>query len=428
FVVRGDSAEEPMLRLMRCIKQGNTVEEVPNLSWKDKNGTAHHNELAWVPSSLDDIPLDYSYPVRSVIKYRSLSSVVPFGNWMDYPITAVFTCRGCTMNCRSCGGSSFFFRQTCKRARVAYRSPALLANDIYSIQRYLNGPVFIIGDIRQPGEDYANALLQNIRRRGTAGPIVLELFAPADRSFFHEVSKAIPHYNVQMSPESHSEEVRYAFGKHWPNAGIDDTIRAAMENNCRRFDLFYMIGLPKQDRRSVMDTVDFLGRLPSEFGKSGQLHPHISPLAPFVDPGSQVFERPEEHGYRLLHHTLEDHRRALLAPAWSHMLNYETQWLSRAEIVDVTYEAALGFNESKRASGLITSQAATGVKARIERDRNLLLRLDSQRADGKQDFSEETIAELRVAATISKSELEWPAKSLVRSIPRILWNLCRSRV
>ena len=40
---------------MRGIENGSDLEGVPNLSWKDKDGVAHHNNLSWVPSDLDDI-------------------------------------------------------------------------------------------------------------------------------------------------------------------------------------------------------------------------------------------------------------------------------------------------------------------------------------------------------------------------------------
>lgn len=426
FVVRGDSTEEPMLRLMRSIESGAGFEDIPNLSWKDKDGVAHHNTLSWVLSDLDGIPLDYNYPVKSVIRYRSLSGLVPFSNWMDYPITAVFTCRGCTLNCRSCGGSRYSFKRMCNREAVAYRSPSLIADDIYSIQRYLNGPVFIIGDIRQPGEDYAEELLAAMEKRGVNGPIVLELFAPAGEDFFKKVSKVIPHYNIQISPESHDEEVRYAFGKHWRNVDIEDTIKASIENNCQRFDLFYMIGLPKQDYRSVMDTVAYMRKLFMEFNGQGKVHPHISPLAPFIDPGSQVFEKPEEYGYRLLCRTLEEHRQALLSPAWSYMLNYETDWLCRNEIVNATYEAALGFNESKREFGLISFRTADEVVERIKRDMNIIKELDRQMEQYGQASWYDEERELCLAATVSKKELEWPARSFVRSMPRILWNLIKN--
>lgn len=426
YVVRGDSTEGPVLSLMQGIKRGSGFEEVPNLSWKDRNGVINHNELSWIPSQLNDIPLDYNYPVKSVIRHRSLSGLVPFNNWKDYPITAVFTCRGCTMNCRSCGGSRYAFKKTCNRDDVAYRSPTMIADDIYSIQRYLNGPVFIIGDIRQPGEAYTDELLDAMKKRGVNGPIVLELFAPAGEDFFEKISRVIPHYNIQISTESHDEEVRYAFGKHWRNLDIENTIKAAMKKNCQRFDLFYMIGLAKQDYQSVMDTVTYMRGLFKEFDGHGKVHPHISPLAPFVDPGSQIFERPEEHGYKLFYRTLEEHRQALLSPAWSYMLNYETDWMSRQEIVNATYESALGFNEAKREFGMISSRAADQVATRIRKDMDIISELDRQMDQyGKASWHDEE-KELCLAATISKRELEWPARSFTRSMPRILWNLIRN--
>ena len=423
FVVRGDSAEEPMLQLMRRLKSGRTFDDVPNLSWKDGQGTVHHSSLSWVPSELNDIPLDYAYPVKSVIKYRSLADMLPFNNWLDYPVTAVFTCRGCTLNCHSCGGSRFAFKQMCQRDKVAYRSPRLIAQDIHSIQRYLSGPVFIIGDIRQPGEAYATELLNELKEIGTSGPIVLELFGAAGKDFFRRVKEAIPHYNIQMSPETHVEEVRHAFGKGWKNSDIESTILAAQENGCRRFDLFYMIGLPKQDQRSVMETVDYSSHLLKEFGSS-VLHPHISPLAPFIDPGSQVFENPEEYGYRLFCRTLEQHRQALLSPSWGRMLSYETRWLNRQAIVDSTYEAALALNQVKKEAGLIDARTAAKVEARIRRDMGLVAELD-QRLKDYAESPESREEELTIAATILKQELQWPARSFLRSMPRILWSLCR---
>jgi B12-binding domain/radical SAM domain protein len=426
FVVRGDSTEEPMLQLMRRIKAGAPVEDVPNLSWKDKQGAAHHNSLSSVPSNLDDIPLDYAYPVRSVIKYRSLSGMLPFSNWLDYPITAVFTCRGCTLNCHSCGGSRFAFKEMCNRDKVAYRSPDLVAEDIHSIQRYLRGPVFIIGDIRQPGEDYADRLLEAMGKKGVNGPVVMEVFGPADENFFRGVRKVIPQFNIQMSAESHDEDVRRAFGKGWRNVDVEETIKAALENDCRRFDLFYMIGLAKQDRKSVMDTVDYSVRLMKEYGGKSGLHPHISPLAPFIDPGSEVFERPDDYGYKLFCRTLEEHRKALLSPSWSQMLSYETKWLDRREIVDATYEAALGFNQMKRECGLITSKVADQVEARTKRDMSLVEDIERRTQEHGGASWEQDEKELSMAATCLKEELQWPARSFLRSMPRILWSLCRA--
>jgi len=154
------------------------------------------------------------------------------------------------------------------------------------------------------------------------------------------------------------------------------------------------------------------------------LHPHISPLAPFIDPGSQVFDRPEDYGYRLFYRTLEEHRQALLSPTWSQMLSYETQWLSRQEIVDVTYEAAVRFNQIKKECGLVSSRMAEQVESRIKKDLRLIGEIDRRaREDGGESWAEEK--ELSVAATCLKEELQWPARSFLRSMPRIIWSLCR---
>jgi hypothetical protein len=237
------------------------------------------------------------------------------------------------------------------------------------------------------------------------------------------VKHAVPQYNIQMSPETHDEEVRRAFGKGWKNRDIESTIQAAQENGCRRFDLFYMIGLPGQDRQSVMRTVDYSHGMLKEFG-SAVLHPHISPLAPFIDPGSQVFERPGDYGYRLFCRTLEQHRQALLAPTWGRMLSYETRWLNRQEIVDSTYDATLALNLVKKETGLINARTAAHVETRIRRDMKLVAELD-QRLKGRGESPESREEELTVAATVLKQELQWPARSFLRSMPRILWSLCR---
>ena len=219
--------------------------------------------------------------------------------------------------------------------------------------------------------------------------------------------------------------MRRAFGKGWRNIDVEETIRAAITNNCRRFDLFYMIGLPKQDRNSVMGTVDYMGALLREHGEGNVVHPHISPLAPFIDPGSQVFDRPEEFGYRLFHRTLEQHRQALISPAWSHMLSYETNWMSRQGIVDATYEAAIGFNQAKAQSGVIRPEEANQVEARIRKDMELIEALDRRVAEHGQLSWRQDEEGLALGATCLKRELQWPARSFIRSMPRILWSLCR---
>ena len=80
-------------------------------------------------------------------------------------------------------------------------------------------------------------------------------------------------------------------------------IETLVGSGCKRVDLFFMIGLPHQDYPSVMETVDYCGELMTRFGGQRQRRvlPLIAPLAPFIDPGSAIFEDPEKYGYRFFY-------------------------------------------------------------------------------------------------------------------------------
>lgn len=430
FVVRGDSTETVVLQLMERLKNGGTMNDIPNLTWKDSKEEPHFNDLSCVPADLDYVPLDYSYPVRSVLKYQDLASFIPFKNWTDYPITMSLSCRGCTMDCISCGGSRYAYRNMCNREKPAYRSPELVAEDVRSAQRFFQGPVFIIGDPGQAGDGYASRLLAALGKEKIKNPIVLEFFTPPPTDFFQKVAKVIPNYNVQLSAETHDEDIRRAFGKGYSNKRLEETIKNALENGCQRFDLFFMTGISKQDFNSVMDTARYCVSLMKEFSPYKRLHPMISPLAPFVDPGSKVYENPEKYGYRLYCHDLEEHCQALHAPSWKYMLSYETQWLSRDEIVESTYEAALILNRGKKDVGLVSSEEADTVESQCKEALELIHRVDKAVKEYGPDFKREEVFSLATgtkhlhsSTLCAKKELEWPASSIIRSAPKILWNL-----
>ena len=64
------------------------------------------------------------------------------------------------------------------------------------------------------------------------------------------------------------------------------------------------------------------------------------------------------------------------------------------------------------------------MEARIRRDMRLVAELD-QRLKDYAESPQSREEELTIAATILKQELQWPARSFLRSMPRILWSLCR---
>lgn len=379
FVIRGDSTEHAVLDLVEHIVSGGPshpavgtagarqLAGIANLVWKDRDGTVQANPLAKAPDNLDDLLLDYSHVLKTVMRQRDLKSVIPFRDWMQYPITAALSVRGCRYQCATCGGSACAYRRLHGREHPAYRRPEDLANDIRRVGAFSRAPTFVLGDIRQAGDDYADRFLEAID--GYRNPVFLELFDATPPGFFRKVAKALPHFLVQISLESHDDRVRRAFGRPYTTRAIERTMREALDAGCRRLDLFFMVGLSEQTRESVMATVDYCEDLLNRYGTPApcRIAPFISPLAPFLDPGSRAFEDPERYGYRLHFRTLEEHRQALLAPSWKHMLNYETRWMDRENIVMATYAAGRRLNRVKVGHGLTDPATAEAVERRIDK-------------------------------------------------------------
>jgi radical SAM superfamily enzyme YgiQ (UPF0313 family) len=172
-------------------------------------------------------------------------------------------------------------------------------------------------------------------------------------------------------------------------------------------DIYFMIGLPKQTRQSVMDTVAYCGELLDRYGQDEKLHLFVSPLAPFLDPGSIAFEEPAKHGYRIFHRTLEEHRRALLSPSWKYVLNYETEWMTREDIVLSSYEASLELNRIKQRHGLMSPQEVQQAEERTSQALKLLELLD-QVGEGDAAKLEELRPQLeRTNAIVARPWNDW---------------------
>ncbi len=145
---------------------------------------------------------------------------------------------------------------------------------------------------------------------------------------------------------------------------MEENIKWALELGCHRFDIFFMIGIPSQNCKSVMETVDYCGYLMDKFGE--RVAPFILPYSPFIDPGCIIYENPEKFGYKIFFKTLEEYQNAMLSTSWEYILNYETEWMTRSEIVDCTYRAGLRLNRLKAEYGLIDHDSFRAREEKIK--------------------------------------------------------------
>ncbi len=434
LVMRGDTTEIPTVKMMEALEKSQDLSDVPNLTWKDKDGNIHENPVTFSLETLDDIMFDYGTMIKCVMRNMDINGALPWFGWDKLPLTSVFTVRGCTINCAECGGSHFANGKVVCRKAPAFRSPEKLAEDMDVIQSYLDTPIFIVGDLRQQSMDYADRFLAACKERRIRNHVVVELFNGATPEYFQKLDSTFEGgWSIEFSPDSHDEKVRMALGKGYTNEAIEKTIPAAFRNGCNRFDLFYMNGLPYQDRDSALYSVEAAERLWKSVNREDGLFIYNAPFAPFVDPGSRIFEEPEKWGYTLRARTLEEHRRLLDNPSWKHVLSYETKWMSRDDVAEVSYDAAIVLARKEMEAGRIDSKTFDERCERTEIARGLMHRIDDIMTieDEKErdpllwDIKDEGIRMMDSTIT-NKKNLDWDAGSIWSNAPRVGVGLLKS--
>jgi len=429
FVLRGDSTEPPLHQLLLALRagapsSGAALGDVPNLTWRDAEGQVRVNPLSYVPQTLDYVDVRPELLIEMAIRYRDLGSVLPYAGWLRNPTTMVLPLKGCAYECITCGSSATTCSHLTRRTKPVYRSPANLADNLAAIGRLSRGTIVIPGDLLQGGLRYATAVIDEIAARGVTNDVMFEFFDVPPIDFLRHIDARLHKWSFEVSPESHDRTVRHAMEGQagYENEAMEELLRGALKLRCTRIDVFYMIGLQYQTYESVMETVDYCETL-FRFGDK-RLQCFISPMGPFLDPGSQIFEDPEAYGYRKLAHTLEEHRQLLVQPSWEHILNYETEWMSRARLVDATYDAAERLNALKRRYGYISPQQAGAVADGIAGARRLRARLNEAMRNGQDDAAiarlRGDIARFNHSTVSDKQELFWQRHLFSFRLPGIL--------
>ncbi|SEN10911.1 B12-binding domain/radical SAM domain protein, Ta0216 family [Mesobacillus persicus] len=401
FVMRGDATEKLMLQLMNHIKAGvHQFGGIPNLTWKNEEGKSIYNPLTHVPEDLDefDIP-GYRYAIKSVFKYRNFLDPLPYNGWLQYPNTAILTAKGCTQACLICGGSKQSYKDNCNRKVLAKRSPKKLIEDIQFIQRFSRAPIFILHDIRQAGKEYVDEFFERLSQIKLKNELVFELFQYANEEYFEKIAKVVPKYSVELTLETHDEKIRRYNGKFsCTNEKVVQTLKSALKHKCAKIDIFFMSGIPHQDYNSVLKNVDFCEQIHLACGEDKRLSYFVAPLAPFLDPASPAFENPEKFGYKKFCHTIEDHRKQITQPSWKYMLSFETDYMTRDEIVRSTYDSAKLLNDFKLKYNLIDQKTYLEVNENMAKSLVYIKKID--------DIMELPEAEKEIELAKLKQEME----------------------
>ena len=343
FVLRGAVTEPSLLDLVRELESTRRFDAIAGLTWKDPSGIRENADSSAQPC-LDDYDFDLGMMVSHVVSQLDFWTSVPFHTWWRHPITAVFTVRGCARGCVTCGASRSSFRRFMPARFPMLRSAEAIARQVRELARLTRAPIFLVGDLRDGGKPYVRDVLAALAYAPVSNRIVFEFFDPPDAELVAAIDAAVARWGAELSPESHDETVRARLGKaRYTNARMESSLDAIMSSRCEQLDLFFMTGLPGQTYAGVLETVDFIERLYARFDR--RLSAFITPMAPFLDPGSDGFANAAAHGYKLRARTLAEHRALLEENDWESTLNYETEWMTRREIAGATYEAIRRLNQ-----------------------------------------------------------------------------------
>ncbi|MGC8648758.1 MAG: TIGR04190 family B12-binding domain/radical SAM domain protein [Candidatus Micrarchaeia archaeon] len=346
FVLRGDSTEKYMRMLIDAVESREDYNNVPNLVWRYDN-KIKENKFEPPEKSIDEVFLDYGTFIKNTIKTFGIKNNLPFKDWINNPTAITFIQKGCIHNCAYCGGCNLAYKKYYNRNVVSRRDPVKIVEELKLIKDYLGIPAFIVGDLNETSDSFKSKFFSELKKEGIDLPILFELFNPAPKKFYEDLSNAVNEFSIEISPDTSSEKIRSNTNKFYTNTALEKNIEYGRTYGAKKYDIFFSVGLPQQDLNSVLRDARYAGKLYKNY--SNWLHIFISPLSPFIDPGSPIFEAPQKYGYKFFARTLIDHYNLLdKSNNWVDALNYETKWLSKKNIANATDYARKLFADIKK--------------------------------------------------------------------------------
>ncbi len=355
YVLYGDFQEEPLRLLTEAVEKGGDVSTVPNLVYRDSSGNIKTTMPQNSFEAMSRVFIDYKALANNTIKYHDIKGHLPYYSWINNPEGFTIIEHGCQFNCGFCGGSNFAYKPRYGSISPIFRDPDIVAQEIELVDETIGAPVFVAGDLNAAGEKYYSAFFRSIKERGIDLPLLSEYFLPPDREYLTRLSRTFSGFTAEISPESSVERIRKKVGKNFSNAALEKSIETARDLGCKKFDVYFSIGLPTQTREDVFADAEYSSRIMEKYNGNGMdIYSFISPLTPFLDPGSLIFEMPERYGYKIHgRHLMEFYNALETGNGWEDYLNYETDAMNRKEMIETTYLVGIKMIELSKKMKLI---------------------------------------------------------------------------
>ena len=357
MVMRGYDTHETVAQLLSAMRAGGSLAGVANLLWKEADGTVRDNDFSHKPDTFA-CGIDWARQPQDATASKSL------------PILEILSTQnaGCAYNCGWCGGSREAFKRIFqKKKTMARKPPAEIDFEFQTISRIPGVEhyhFYSVGSYNESPEGMRRFL--DLVEQSKLKSISYEQYFLTPDDVLRKMVRANKRTSITLSPESHDLTVAKLSGRGvYTNEELEAWISRALDIGIHQIDVWYFIGMPQQGPESVLGSLDYCRRLLEKF-KGQRVNPMICPMIPFLDPASTFFEFPDEHGYRVFHRSVEEHRRGMENASVLNRINYETKWLSRKQFVDVGFRAVRQLMEAKADVGMLPRFCVRDYNAKID--------------------------------------------------------------
>ncbi|MFX1339375.1 MAG: cobalamin-dependent protein [Promethearchaeota archaeon] len=336
-VIRGEG-EVPLLKYVEEMNHHQSLDSVPNLSYRDSLNHLKVNSLSYTAKTLDNLTFTNVSLLQNAKQYFEYSRKIM---GISYNLSIA---RGCPFNCPYCGGGQRAQRILCNRNRVIFRSPKKVVEDISNIIEKFKVQSFFFGHGTYPANlKYWKTLFGLIQKEKFEISADLEIYRlPYPKEMWKLFRKTFnPSYSsISISPRTLSSKVHQQIAKicdptfKFPKSQINDLIKNA--NLFRtKLRIWLTIGFPFQTHSDVLKDFTFATKCLLKYGRSN-LKPITIMSEPYhIFPGSPAHESPKNFGIKLKYNSflevVEAFKRSKISFFYN-VINYDTKHFSEASI------------------------------------------------------------------------------------------------
>jgi len=336
-IIRGEG-EIPLLKYVQKMNQNQSLDSVPNLSYRDSSKHTKVNSLSYTAKTLDDLNFSNVSLLTNAKQYFEYSRKI-MGISYNLPIG-----RGCPFNCPYCGGGQRAQQNLAGRNEVILRSPEKIVDDISNIVYKYKVPSLFFGHGTYPANlKYWKRLFGLIQKEKFDIGGDLEIWRlPFPKEMWKIFYKTFTrrHSSISISPRTLSTRVHQKIAKicdptfNFPESQINSLIENANSFQ-RTLRIWLTIGFPFQNRFDVLKDFHFATKCLLKYGKSNFTPITIMSEPYHIFPGSPAHESPETFGIKLKYHSFLEVAEAFKRSKMSHfynVINYDTESFSEASI------------------------------------------------------------------------------------------------